>query len=66
MSELTESVCKIVTSSKIEEIIRDNATVIAADLIYSIMLELAKSPQSVNPALTIDRTVDMVCEEKFG
>lgn len=66
MSEVTESICKLVAKSKIEEIINENATIVAADLIYSVMLELAQSPQSVHPALTVDRTVDLVCEEKFG
>jgi hypothetical protein len=64
MSELTENVCKIVATFKIAEIIKNNATVIASDMIYEIMLELAQSPQSIHPALTVDQTVVMVCEEK--
>jgi len=56
----TETVCRLVASNKIAEIIRDNAIINAADLIYSIMLELAQSP---HPALTIDQTIDLVCEE---
>ena len=65
MSEVTEKVCKIVASSKIAEIINNNAVTVASDLIYEIMLELAQSPQSIHPALTVDQTVMMVCEEKF-
>lgn len=66
MTEITERVCRHVAIDKIEEVINNNSTYAAADLIYSIMLELVQSPQSVHPALTIDRTIDMACEEKFG
>lgn len=53
-------------ADKIREIFHDNNENDAVDTILLILKELSVQPQSVNPLETIDRTIDLICEEKFG
>jgi len=54
-------------ADKIREIIyHDNNENDAIDTIVLILKELSVQPQSVKPLETINRTIDMICEEKFG
>lgn len=53
-------------ADKIREIFHDNNENDAVDTILLILKELSVQPQSVKPLETIDRTIDMICEEKFG
>ena len=56
-----------IIEEKISEIIHNNnLDEDAVETIVLIMKELAAAPQSVDPIGTIDRTIDMICEERFG
>lgn len=55
-----------VIQDKIREIILENDPMTATEVLKRIMLELANSPASLNREQTVDRTIDMVCEECFG
>ena len=50
---------------KIKEIISENDDNISAEVLYKIMQELADFPQSIDKQKTINKTIDMVCEEFF-
>jgi len=51
---------------KIMEIIKENDDYTAADVIKNIMLELASVGGNVDREGSVNRTIDMVCEETFG
>lgn len=51
---------------KINEIFNENDINTAVEVIFQVMKELVCLPQSVDPEGSIDRTIDMVCEETFG
>jgi hypothetical protein len=53
-------------NTKIADIIYGNDLTTAAEVIGMIMLELARSPASLDPSASVDRSIDMVCEEQFG
>lgn len=59
---ITESII----DEKIRDIINSNNETDAVETIVLIMKELAVIPQSVDVLGSIDRTIDMVCEERFG
>lgn len=52
-------------ANKIKEIISENDNNTSAEVLYKIMQELADSPQSMDKQKTINKTIDMVCEEFF-
>lgn len=51
---------------KIAEVICGNDTYTAAALLYQMMIDLAQGPQSNDAVTTVDRMIDLVCEEHFG
>lgn len=54
---------------KIKDILIENDTESAAELIKNIMLQLAEQPaciDGVGRVRSVDRTIDMICEETFG
>lgn len=55
-----------VIQEKIKDIIVENDPMTATEVLKKIMLELANSPVSLDREQTVDRTIDMVCEECFG
>lgn len=54
-----------IIEEKIAEIIQNTASGAAVETIVLIMKELAVAPRSVDPIVTIDRTIDMICKERF-
>lgn len=53
-------------ADKIREIFHDNNENDAIDTIVLILKELSVQPQSIKPLETINRTIEMICEENFG